>query len=71
VFPVVCDLDSGEVHFDNFNGKWGDRKHLDKFVQTYTVEKVRLESHRKGYSVIEQPLDNGSIKVSINTGVTA
>jgi hypothetical protein len=69
VFPVVCDLDSGEVHFDNFNGKWGDRKYLDKFVQTYTVEKVRLESRRKGYSVIEQSLSNGSIKVSINTGL--
>ena len=24
-YPVVCDVDSGEVAFDNYEGRWGDR----------------------------------------------
>ena len=22
-YPVVCDVESGSVHYDNFNGRWG------------------------------------------------
>src|SRR5215207_10469891 len=28
-FPVVCDLATGQVDFDNFEGHWGDRNRLD------------------------------------------
>jgi len=71
VFPVVCDLPSGKIQYDNFNGCWGDQKHLDKFVQTYSVEKATLEARRKGYSVMEQQLGDGSVKLTINTGAAA
>ena len=66
VFPVVCDLSSGTIHYDNYQGHWGDQKHLDKFVQIYGVEKATLEARRKGYSVSEQPLNDGSVKLTIN-----
>lgn len=68
VFPIVCDLSTGTIHYDNYQGHWGDQKHLDKFVQTYSVEKTKLEARRKGYSVFEQPLHDGSIKLTINLG---
>ena len=71
VFPVVCDLPTGAVHYDNFGGNWGEQKHLDKFVQTYSVEKATIEARRKGYSVSEQPLNDGSIKLTINTETAA
>ena len=64
-FPVCCDLASGEVHFDNYGGAWGDPKRLDAFLQAYAVEKATLEARRKGYSVVEQPLADGSIKLVI------
>ena len=68
VFPVVCILDSGEVKYDNFQGAWGDEKHLDRFVQTYCIEKATLEARKKGYSVVEQSMVDGSVKLTVNVG---
>ena len=65
-YPVVCDLSSGEARYDNFNGRWGDQKHLDKFMQAYAVEKAKLEARRRGHSTTEQTLADGSIKLLIN-----
>ena len=71
MFPVVCDLPTGTIHYDNYGGSWGDQKQLDKFVQTYSIEKATLEARRKGYSVCEQSLSDGSIKLTINLGGAA
>ncbi len=65
LYPVVCDLESGVIHYDNFNGTWGDPKQLDRFVQAYSVEKTTLEARRKGYSVMEHLLSDGSVKLTI------
>lgn len=64
-YPVVCDLNSGQVRFDNYEGRWGDRKHLDRFLQTYAVEKAKIEARKKGYSVTEQACSDGSIKLTV------
>jgi hypothetical protein len=70
-YRVVCQLETGKVEFDNFGGRWGDQRELDRFLQAYAVEKAKLEARRKGYSVSEQSLPNGSIKVSIQVGGAA
>lgn len=64
-FPIVCNTDTGKVEFDNFNGQWGDRKQLDRFLQAYAVERASIEARRKGHSVTEQQLADGSIKLTI------
>ena len=64
-FPVVCDLTSGHLSYDNYRGAWGDQERLDAFLQAYAVEKSRLEARKKGYSVTEQSLQDGSIKLTI------
>lgn len=64
-FPAVVDTATGAVHFDNYNGIWGEQQHLDRFLQRYAVEKAKLEARRKGYSASEQVLQDGSIKVQI------
>src|SRR5262245_50700767 len=64
-YPVVCDLTTGEVRFDNFEGRWGDQQGLDCFLQAYAAEKAKLEARKKGYSVTEQSLQDGSIKLTI------
>jgi hypothetical protein len=64
-YPVVCDLASGTLKYDNFGGKWGEQGRLEKFLQSYAVEKAKLEARRKGHSVTEQPLADGSIKLVI------
>ena len=64
-FPVVFNLETGAVDFDNYNGSWGETAELDKFLQAYAVEKAIHEAQKGGYSVYEQQLDDGSIKLNI------
>lgn len=67
-YPVVIDTDSGSVRFDDFGGRWGDQAQLDQFFQMYSVEKAKLEARQKGYSVTEQQLQDGSIRLQIAGG---
>ena len=67
-YPVVCDVDTGRVAFDNFEGRWGKQKQLDRFLQGYAVEKARIEARLRGHTVTEQSLEDGSIKLTIQVG---
>ena len=64
-YPVVCNTATGEVKFDNFGGRWGAQGELDRLTQSYAVEKAKIEARRQGHSVVEQPLVDGSIKLTI------
>ena len=64
-YPVVCDLRAGSLRFDNFEGRWGERKHLDGFLQMYAVEKTKIEARKQGHSVVEQSLSDGSVKLTV------
>lgn len=64
-YPAVCDTATGTVHYDNFSGRWGDQKHLDAFLQAYAVCRATAEARRRGHSVTEQQLADGSIKLVI------
>ena len=70
-YPVVCDLSSGQVRFDNFEGRWGEQAHLDRFLQIHAIEKARIEARKKGHTVTEQALADGSIKLTIQIGGAA
>ena len=65
-YPVVCDLATGQVQYDDFGGRWGKQEHLDRFQQAYAVEKTQIEARKKGHSVTEQALSDGSIKLVVN-----
>jgi len=47
---------------------WGDQQELDRFLQAYAIEKTRLEARKRGHTVMEQPLSNGSVKLTIQVG---
>lgn len=64
-YPVVCDVETAKIAFDNYGGRWGDEQQLQRFFQAYAVEKVKLEARRQGQTAIEQPLADGSIRVQI------
>ncbi|WP_315861177.1 DUF1257 domain-containing protein [Anatilimnocola floriformis] len=64
-YPVVCDLSSGQLHFDNYNGRWGQQQVLDHFLQRYACEKAKIEARKKGHTISEQTLADGSIKLTI------
>jgi hypothetical protein len=67
-YPVVCQTETGNLQYDNFNGHWGDPIHLQAFVQRYAAEVAKLAARRKGHTAIEQALADGSIKLVIQVG---
>ena len=70
-YPVVCNTQTGQLSYDNYQGHWGDLQHLDRFLQSYAVEKTRLVARQKGHTVLEQPQQDGSIKLTIQVGGVA
>ena len=66
LYPVVCDLPAGRLQFDNYGGAWGNQQELDRFLQIYAVEKAHLEARRQGHTVSEQPLPDGSVRLTIH-----
>ena len=66
-YPVVCDTASGQLRYDNFEGRWGDAAILARFLQAYAVEMVKLQARKQGHSATEQQLADGSIRVQVVT----
>jgi hypothetical protein len=67
-YPVVIDTTSGTVRYDNFGGRWGEQRHLERLTQFYAVEKAKIEARRRGYTASERTLQDGSILVSVEVG---
>lgn len=67
-YPIVCDVATAKIAFDNFGGCWGDQKQFDQFLQGYAIEKTKIESRKRGHTCTEQQLADGSVKLSINVG---
>ena len=67
-YPAVIELSTGDIHFDHFEGAWGDPQLLHRFLQRYAVEKACIEARRQGHRVNEQALADGSIRLQITTG---
>ncbi len=67
-YPVVFDVNTGTLAYDNYSGRWGNRQNLDQYLQAYATELTKLEARKQGYSVTEQPLEDGSIKLTVEVG---
>jgi len=67
-YPVVVDVNTGKLDFDNYGGRWGEQAHLNRLVQCYAVEKAKIEARKKGYTTTEQELHDGSIKLTVQIG---
>ena len=70
-YPVVIDLPTGQLSYDNYQGKWGNPIELNGFLQAYAVEKASLEARKLGHAVVEKSLDDGSIRLSVMVGGAA
>jgi len=67
-YPIVIDTLTGIARYDNFGGRWGEQRELNRLLQTYAVEKCRIESRRRGHTVTEEQLSDGSIRLQIVEG---
>ena len=68
LYPVVVDVATGGINYDNYGGRWGDPAQLGRFLQAYAIEKATIEARRRGHSVAERPLADGSIRLTIAVG---
>ena len=64
-FPIVIDLQTGKIQYDNYKGKWGNQGELNKFLMFYGAEKAKLEAEKQGHVCTETVLDNGHLKIQI------
>jgi hypothetical protein len=70
-YPIVCNVQSGQLQYDNFKGRWGDEEQLHQLLQAYAAEKVKLEARRQGQTITETTLPDGSLKLTIQLGGAA
>ena len=70
-YPVVCQIEAGELSYDNYGGAWGDPAELNRFLQAYAVEKTLVEARLQNCTVFEQPLADCSIKLTLTAGGAA
>jgi hypothetical protein len=70
-YPVVANLENGQVQYDNYQGHWGEQSRLNQFLQAYAVEKAKIEARKKGHAVTETSLQDGSIRVTVRVGGAA
>ena len=67
----MFDTQAGQAWYDNYGGRWGPQLQFDRFLQAYAVEKTKVEARRKGHTVTEQSLADGSIKLTVSVGGAA
>ena len=70
-YPVVCQTERGELRYDNFEGRWGAPAELHRFLQSYAIEKTRIEARRQGHSLTELLLPDGSVRLTVQIGGAA
>jgi hypothetical protein len=70
-YPVVANLQTGSLQYDNYNGHWGEQARLNAFLQSYAVEKAKIEARKKGHTCSETRLQEGSIRVTVLVGGAA
>ena len=70
-FPVVFKRD--EIVFDNYNGKWGDKRDLDRFLRNYAAEESRRLALADGLTPILDAIqgDNRILHLQHHTGAIA
>ena len=47
-YPIVIDLDTGEVFYDDYRGRWGNVEDIKKLKQLYAVETVLDIAQKQG-----------------------
>lgn len=71
VFPVCVDTKTGEVHYDNYGGSWGDINALHDFTQEYSLmlaEREAQELMLQGWTVERVKQENGDVQLVLQQG---
>ena len=67
-YPVLINTKTAEVHFDNFNGIWGEAARLDDLIQEYSLLTAEDELQQfvlEGWTITRQKQPNGDVQLII------
>ena len=67
-YPIGIDIKTGTIHFDNYNGHWGNIDQLDDFVQEYNLQLAEQESQDlllEGWQTERVKQANGDIQIQL------
>lgn len=64
-YEIAIDIKTGTVKMDNYGGTWGNMNEFDKFSQAYAVEHTKAQGEQRNYSVREELLETGEIKITM------
>jgi hypothetical protein len=71
LYPAVVEATTGKVRYDNYGGQWGDPAQLGLFLQAYALERAKIEARKRGHTVTERALADGSVRLTIAVGGVA
>ena len=63
-YPVVVNR-KGEIHYDNYEGRWGDIRHLNGLKQAYGIEKAKKLARAQGYMTREHQKLDGAVVLEL------
>lgn len=69
-YPVVVDA-NGQLHYDNYNGHWGDAAKLTELVQAYSREVVLDTMRQQGFEYplyTEEEEADGTLVLTVTVG---
>ena len=64
-YPVVIDTD-GRLHYDHFEGRWGDLAQLHRFHQAYAEAATTHFARARGYLVTRTAQADGTIRLALS-----
>ena len=64
-YPVVIDAE-GRLHYDHFEGRWGDPVHLHRFRQAYAEAATTRFAHARGYLVTRMAQADGTVRLALS-----
>ena len=64
-YPVVIDAD-GRLHYDHFEGRWGDLAQLHRFRQAYAEAATTRFAQARGYLVTRTAQADGTVRLGLS-----
>lgn len=64
-YPVVVDTD-GRLHYDHYEGRWGDLAHLHRFRQAYAEAATTRFARARGYLVTRTAQADGTVRLALS-----
>jgi hypothetical protein len=70
-YPVVANLQAGQLQYDNYNGHWGEQSRLNQFLQAYAVEKARIEARKSAHQEAVYICDSCGEEIVVPVDISA